>query len=128
MGNVTKRRTARWRSGWLAWLAIAALLIDGVLPSAVSLAMAHDRAAPISSLCGAATGQPGPNRTPATLPTRHCALCCGPIHAIVPAFHPGAIAPLPTGRVDLATLPLTAPRPMPPDYQAAQPRAPPGRV
>ena len=57
-----------------AWLAVAALLIDGLLPTAVSAAALPDRAAPFA-LCGAPGGNSFPEHVPSPLPAHHCALC-----------------------------------------------------
>ncbi|HTW50977.1 MAG TPA: hypothetical protein VME45_03675 [Stellaceae bacterium] len=57
-----------------AWLAITALLIDGLLPTAVSAA-AMSPASPLPLCSAAATGNSLPDRAPQSLPTRHCTLC-----------------------------------------------------
>ena len=57
-----------------AWLAIVALLIDGLLPTAVSAAAISDTAVPLA-LCSAAPGVPLPGKEAPTPPMRRCALC-----------------------------------------------------
>jgi hypothetical protein len=58
-----------------ARLAIVAMLIDGLLPTAVSAATALGNAARPAPLCSAASGAPVPAKEAPALPARHCALC-----------------------------------------------------
>jgi hypothetical protein len=112
-----------------ARLAIIALLIDGLLPTAVSAAARIDATAPALPLCSAATGAPSPVKEVPALPLRHCALCavcaagvagllpsrqgdgCADRHLIGPAHTSQALSlRVVTGDIF---------------YRAAQPRAPP---
>lgn len=107
-----------------AWLAIAALLIDGMLPTAVTAMTPGGGQAP-AAFCSGASGIPVPGKPPSSLPLRHCALCAAffvallpprpgglPARLVVGPAHPAAVA-------GIATLPGRVP------YAAAQPRAPP---
>jgi len=111
-----------------AWLALVALLIDGLLPTAVSAAMRPGTATPLP-LCRAASGAPQPAQQAPSLPMRHCAMCAacpacllGPLPSrggeglitrfLASAAHPAIIAFV-AGQLQGA------------DYAAAQPRAPP---
>jgi hypothetical protein len=120
---VTKRPTAKRRNAVAAWLAIIALLIDALLPAAVSAAT-PDAAAP-TAMCSAAAGVPSPGRTAPTLPTRHCALCAGVIAALLPS-RPGEFAArLLAGAVHPANIKAATAETRHAEYAAAQPRAPP---
>jgi hypothetical protein len=57
-----------------ARLAIIAMLIDALLPTAVSAAARFDATAGSLPLCSAA-GTPHPTKEAPALPMRHCALC-----------------------------------------------------
>jgi hypothetical protein len=111
------------RNAVAAWLAIVALLIDGLLPTAVSAAI-PDAAAPIA-VCSAAAGVPSPGRTAPTLPTRHCALCAGIAVALLPSRPSGLAARLLAGAGHPAIVLTAAVRTRHFEYAAAQPRAPP---
>ena len=71
------------RRAFCAWLAIVALLIDALTPSAVQAARTGARSG-ASVLCGAATGIPLPGKEPPALPNRHCALCACPAIGLAP--------------------------------------------
>jgi len=106
-----------------AWLAIVALLIDGLLPTAVSAAVGRG-AAEHAVLCTGA-GESVPGKHAPTLPTRHCALCVVTAVGIFPTG-PGAFA---TRLLAGATLPAIAPgfevTAKHLAYASAQSRAPP---
>jgi hypothetical protein len=107
-----------------AWLAIVALLIDGLLPTAVSAAASHDAAAPVA-LCGATAGDSLPGKHPSTLPTRHCALCAAMSVGLIPGRDGALVAQVFAGTAHPAVTPsVTAPTQRA-DYASAQPRAPP---
>jgi hypothetical protein len=109
-----------------AWLAIVALLIDGLLPAAVSAAALPGRATPFA-LCGASGGSL-PAHAPPTVPAQHfalCAVCAGATVGLLPGCAEGLTARIPAGN----ELPAIA-HPMSRQtravvYPAAQPRAPP---
>jgi hypothetical protein len=112
-----------------ARLAIVAMLIDGLLPTAVSAAVRSGNAGSSVPLCSAVAGAPQPTKEAPVLPARHCALC-----AACAAFVAGL---LPTRRGDGFSGPLLIGPAHPTGfflarivtenilYRAAQPRAPP---
>jgi hypothetical protein len=109
---------------WAGWLAILALLIDGLLPTAVSAATGADMAVP-AALCSAASGAPQPAKHQSPLPPRHCALC-GACAAGLPPEPPRRISvPLIAEDASSAIALSTAPFTGRPDYPPALPRAPP---
>jgi len=106
-----------------AWLAIVALLIDGLLPTAVTAAR-PDAATPLA-LCSAAAGAPLPGKPQPILPVRHCALCAAFFAGLLPSRLGGLAAPRLAGAAHpLISRSLTAAA-RHTDYSAAQPRAPP---
>ena len=106
-----------------AWLAIVALLIDGMLPTAVSAAT-PEAATPLA-LCTAAAGAGLPGRHAPSLPIRHCALCAAFFVGLLPDRSAGAITRLIAGAAHPAVIAWTAARPGRARYTATQPRAPP---
>jgi hypothetical protein len=118
---VTKRRPSKRRHTCAAWLAIVALLIDGLLPSAVSAA----RPAAARALCSTAAGDHLPGKPAPGLPPRHCALCAGVVAGLLPSRPGGLVARLLAGAAHPAMIAPAAADPGRPDYAAAQPRAPP---
>jgi hypothetical protein len=107
-----------------AWLAIVALLIDGLLPTAVSAAALPDRAAPVA-LCGATAGDTAPGRAPPTLPAHRCALCAVWAIGLLPSRAQALTARISDGdalAVIVRSTPYSARQTA---YAAAQPRAPP---
>jgi hypothetical protein len=109
-------------------LAIIAMLIDALLPSAVSAAMRSGTAAPSVPFCNAATGTPLPAKEAPALPARHCALCaaCAACFASLPPRQGDGL----TGRLLIGPANPTQPLSARIDtrgslYRAAQPRAPP---
>jgi hypothetical protein len=109
-----------------AWLAIVALLIDGLLPTAVAAAR-PDSAAPLA-LCSAAAGAPPPGKPQPVLPVRHCALCAAFFTGLLPSRLGGLAAPRFAGAAHpLVNRSLTAAA-RHADYSAAQPRAPPSAL
>jgi hypothetical protein len=110
---------------WAAWLAIVALLIDALSPTAIAAAARPDTAAPFA-LCSGAAGVPQPGKPVPTLPSRHCALCIGGSMAgLLPTRHGGLVVRVLAGAAHPAVA-LSSGSPIRrPDYAAAQPRAPP---
>jgi hypothetical protein len=111
---VTKRHPSKRRHVCAAWLAIVALLIDGLLPITISAAVRSDAAAVPWALCSTAAGdhlpdKPAPGLVAGLLPSRPGGLLS---RRLAGAAHPAMIAPATTD-------------PERPDYAAAQPRAPP---
>ncbi|MFZ2003987.1 MAG: DUF2946 family protein [Stellaceae bacterium] len=111
-----------------AWLAIVALLLDGLLPTAVSAAAATSDAGPRLALCSTTNGNTLPGRPQPNLPPRHCALCAicaGSALGLLPSREGGPLVPV------LANVAhLLIPRSMKAlarrfAYAAPQPRAPP---
>ncbi|MGH7061213.1 MAG: DUF2946 family protein [Stellaceae bacterium] len=102
-----------------AWLAIVALLFNGLLPTGFSLAPAAD--APQIGFCGRAPAPDHKQKLPAGA---HCIYCLvaavGPAPTPMPAL---ASAQL----VGIVVLPASRPRLIdrPPPFTAAQPRGPP---
>ncbi|HTZ35174.1 MAG TPA: DUF2946 family protein [Stellaceae bacterium] len=123
---MTSRPPAISRRG-LAWVAIFALLIDALLPSALAAAASRDDAGAIAALCLHA-GSPLPEKPSPALPPHHCALCATAALGLLPGG-----APLPTGPLVVAAaipsfgLPAAIPVRRS-DWSPAQPRAPPGAV
>jgi hypothetical protein len=107
-----------------SWLAIVALLIDGMLPSAVSTASRPDLAAP-RTLCRAAASVPAPSKQTSTLPIRHCALCAGVIAGLLPSRQGGFYAGFLTSTAHPTLSRSVADASRRIEYAAAQPRAPP---
>jgi hypothetical protein len=108
----------------VAWLAVVALLIDGLLPSALAVAAGPNAAGPLA-LCSAAPNAPSPSRQAPVLPARHCALCAGWFIGLLPHRPDGLIAPLPGETAALGVVASVAAGSERADYPAAQPRAPP---
>jgi hypothetical protein len=107
-----------------AWLAIVALLIDGLLPTTVSAAANRNAVIPLA-LCGTAAGSSLPAKHAPTVPTRHCALCAAMIVGVIPGRHGGVAAPLFVGAVHPAINPSVTIQTRCVDYESALPRAPP---
>jgi len=112
-----------------ARLAIIAMLIDGLLPTAVSAAMRVDPSAHSLPLCSAATNAPQPNKESPVLPARHCALCAA-CAACIAAVMPSRQANGFTARLLIGSAHSTqvvSVRFATGDifYRTAQPRAPP---
>ena len=112
-----------------ARLAIVAMLIDGLLPTAVSAAVRSGTAALSIPLCSAPTGAPAPAKEAPVLPARHCALCAA-CAACVAGLPPprrgnGFIGPLLLGPADLNRAFSARVGTGDIFYRAAQPRAPP---
>jgi hypothetical protein len=108
---------------YAVWFAIVALLIDGLLPTAV--AAAKPDAAASSVLCSAAAGIPQPAKDAPTLPARHCALCAAFFVGLVPSRPSGLAARRLAGVAHRGAAPSAAGKTGRPQYAAAQPRAPP---
>jgi hypothetical protein len=109
-----------------AWLAIVALLIDGLLPTAATAAVSG--APGLAALCGAATGGPVPAKPLPVLPTRHCALCAAFFTGLLPNRPDGLAKRLLAGAVRAEIRRTAAIAARLGDYPASQPRAPPRAV
>jgi hypothetical protein len=106
-----------------AWLAIVALLIDGLLPTAVSAAVGGG-AAVHPALCTAA-GETLPGEQAPVLPTRHCALCNATAAAVFSSGHNELTARRLTGDAHPAIAPSHPVTAKHLAYASAQSRAPP---
>jgi hypothetical protein len=105
--------------GLAGWLAIVALLLDGLLPAGFSLAPAADT--PTIGFCGSA---PAPAHKQLPPGGAHCIYCLVAPVGPAPAAMPPLAAPQLAGRIDLPRLrPRLAERPTP--FAAAQARGPP---
>jgi hypothetical protein len=112
-----------------ARLAIIAMLIDGLLPTAVSAAARVDATAAALPLCSTATGAPLPAKEAPVLPARHCALCAACAACVASLLPPrqddgfagwlliGSAHPTQALSTRIVTADIF--------YRAAQPRAPP---
>jgi len=127
--GATDHRSLRRLHRFAARLAIIAMLIDGLLPGAVSAAARSAAAPPFMPLCGTAAGAPLPSKDAPVLPMRHCALCtvCSAVAAALPPSRAGGelISRLLAGLAHPAILFSVAPACGSGGYRAAQPRAPP---
>jgi hypothetical protein len=109
-----------------AWLAIVALLIDALIPTAWAATTAGTPQIPVAAMCGGhADGGPGGKTSPLP-PLRHGPCCCAATIFVAPGGATPLIAPR---RVTPVTFvapgdPAAAPRP---PRQSALPRAPPTR-
>jgi hypothetical protein len=107
-----------------AWLAIVALLIDGLLPTTVSAAASRDAGVRLA-LCSATVGDSLPGKHAPTLPTRHCALCAAMTAGLIPSRDGGLVARLFAGAANPAIAPSVENPTRGANYASAQPRAPP---
>jgi hypothetical protein len=118
--NAVMRKRPGWRRrAGLAWLAVVALLINALLPAALSAAPAGGFAA---GMCGHA-----PDRAP-LLPVgaaHDCALCC--VAAAPPRLPPAEFAGLDVAGAAEIVVPAAAPPAFSP-CRAPQPRGPPDRA
>lgn len=104
------------------WLAIVALLIDALLPTAV-VAAAPREAIGRLVLCGAtAAGERQPSNSAPALPSRHCSICA--IAAGPPSQPQGLTEPVESFLIQPAGLPAATNAGII-SYPDAQPRAPP---
>jgi hypothetical protein len=112
-----------------ARFAIIAMLIDALLPSAVSAAANPGSGAPLLPLCRAALGAPLPRKEAPPRPARHCSLCAVSSTCVVgllPSRTGGGTANrLPAGAAHSAILPSVVTIGCPADDGPVQPRAPP---
>jgi hypothetical protein len=117
-----QRRKAR-----LAWLAVAALLLDALLPTSFAAAVVPGSLAAASRIfCGAAQGGSGPAKQ-APIAPHHCALCLATAIGLEPGHGPAI--PLPR-MAEAAVLVLTAFSVSAKLFErsSAQPRGPPVAV
>jgi len=118
--NAAMRKRPGWRRRrGLAWLGIVALLINALLPAALSAVPAAG-----AGLAAGMCGHP-PDRSP-LLPgaaVHQCPLCC-----LVAAPSPPPAAGLLRLRLVIAAVAAAAAAPSPSPYRAAQPRGPPDRA
>lgn len=110
-----------------AWLAIVVLLLDGLLPTAVSAA-ATAGSGPQLALCSTEPGNTHPGRSQPVAPLHHCAICsicAASALGLLPNREIGLFAPLFASAIH-----PQIPRSITPAtgrfaYNVAQPRAPP---
>jgi hypothetical protein len=122
----TDRRFLKRIHLFAARLAIIAMLIDGLLPTAVSAAVRSGNAGSSVPLCSAAAGAPQPTKEAPVLPARHCALCAACVAGLPPPRRgDGFIGPLLFGPADLNRAFSARIGTGDIFYRAAQPRAPP---
>jgi hypothetical protein len=122
---VTNRGLPQRRYVFAAWLAIIAVLIDGLLPTAVAAAATSGVPTTPLTLCNAASGDHPPMKHVAGLPPHHCALCGGFIAGLFPTGTNDFFEYILTGALNPTVIASTARRQTRQDYAAALPRAPP---
>jgi hypothetical protein len=122
---VSKRRAAKRRHVLPAWIAVLALLIDALLPTAVSAATMSGAPAAAVAPCSAASTPPAKHDR--ALPIRHCALCAPVLLGLSPGRSSLPIMRRLTG-VPLLFVPFPEPQSQRPIRNDVQPRAPPGIV
>ena len=115
----------RRRHPGLAWLAILALLIDTLLPTAISAAADASPSA-TGIYCGATPGKHGPTKQSRTAP-HHCALCLAVTTGLPPGHRVAVLAPR-FVEMAVAAFAVSDAVPEPLAYAAAQPRGPPVAV
>ena len=117
--DTSKRR----RRAGLTWLAILALLVDALVPTAVSAVAETDPLAAGRVYCGATPSQPNPvKQTPAV--QHHCVFCLAAATGLLPGYVPAVSAP-PFAAIAVAAFAISEAAPEPAAYSAAQPRGPP---
>ena len=116
------RDRERQRRPALAWLAILALLIDALLPTALSAA-ADPSAAATGIYCGAIPGKRGPAKQDQAAP-HHCTFCLAAIAGLAPG-HPAAVPAPRLAEIAVASFAISEVAPEPLAYAAARPRGPP---
>lgn len=117
--------TRRRRRAPLGWLAVLAVLINALLPAALSGVPAVGASAGAAGFCGRAPESPPPG-----LPVEcehHCPLCCTVPPSAPPPRSVRIAAPRPAGEVKLAAVP-EAPAPTLFPYGSPRPRGPPARA
>ena len=115
----------RQRRAPLGWLAVFALLINALLPAALSGVPRAGESAGSAGFCGHAPESPPPG-----LPLgseHHCPLCCTVPASASPPHGVRITAPRLTGEANLAAVP-EAPVPTLFPYGSPRPRGPPARV
>jgi hypothetical protein len=122
--TTNRRRPKRWQAR-VIWLAIVALLIDALLPTAVLAAARVDASFMPLARCGGADGDHLPGGPAPGLPVRHCTLCAGYAVGVLPVRAGGPIARLVAGAADLAVVFSISAAPSRRSYAVALPRAPP---
>jgi hypothetical protein len=108
-----------------ARLAIVALLIDALLPTALAAAPHGDPAGPLLPLCRAGTADPLPAKSAPDLPPRHCTLCAVCAMALLPVRPPPIFARRVEETAHPAVVVAASLGTTRHDYAVAQPRAPP---
>ena len=111
---------------FLAWLAIIAILIGGLLPTAVTAVADPGSVSPIVAFCGGKTGTPAEH--PASLPCRHCALCGRIVLSLTPGHGGFLIADHIAYTLIRPLLPPPAALGRPNLCSSSQPRGPPPAV
>jgi|SRR5580700_691425 hypothetical protein len=127
MGEVSERTVRgvkrRGRQRRIAWLAVAALLLDALLPVAFAGAASPPDAPQIGFCRANAPGIPG--KAPVSAPAHHCALCLVAMVALPPPRDLDVAGPLRSATpLRLSVSASEAPAPL--HYRlSAEPRAPP---
>ena len=124
MRERTRENSNRPPHAALAWLAILALLVDALLPTAVAAVAGRDPLRAARSIyCGATPNQPSPSKRSPAVP-HHCVFCLVAATGLLPGHAPAVPAPQ---FAEIAVIPFAvseaAPKPL--AYAAAQPRGPP---
>jgi len=122
---VTNRGLPQRRHVFGAWLAIIAVLIDGLLPTAVAAAATSSVPTTPLTLCNAASGDYPPVKHAPSLPLHHCALCGAVVVGLLPTRSSGFLALFFAGAAHLTIVASIMRYQTRQDYAAALPRAPP---
>jgi hypothetical protein len=108
----------------VAWLAIVALLIDALIPTAWAATTTGMPPVPVAAMCGGhADGAPAGKTSPLP-PLRHCPCCCAATIFVAPGGATPLIVPRRVTPVSFVAPGNGVATPRPP-RQSAQPRAPP---
>jgi len=113
----------RYRRSGLTWLAILAVLVDALVPTAVSAAAKADPLAAGRIYCGATPSQPNPVKQSPAVP-HHCVFCLAAAIGLLPGYAPAVPAP-PLTEIAVAAFAISEAAPKPLANSAAQPRGPP---
>jgi hypothetical protein len=122
---VTNRGLPQRRYVFAVWLAIIAVLIDGLLPTALAAAATSGVPTTPLTLCSAASGDHPPVKHAPSLPPHHCALCGAFVAGLLPTGTSDFFRYILTGAVHPTVIASTTRRQTRQDYPAALPRAPP---
>jgi hypothetical protein len=122
---VTNRGLPQRRYIFVAWLAIIAVLIDGLLPTAVPAAATSGVPTTPLTLCNAASGDHPPIKHAPNLSPHHCALCAAFVVGLLPTRSSGFLALFFAGAAHLTIVASIMRYQTRQDYAATLPRAPP---